>query len=81
MRYIIYEMVQPDCLKDLNRDGYSTSIIHRHVLEKVNLPRMEVEHPTMEAAIAEIHLNKERLKHKQLTIIPVLTVGWDGDVR
>lgn len=80
MRYIIYEIVQPDCVKDVNRDGYHISIIKRHVLEKVDEPRMESEHPTMEAAIAEIHLNKERLKHKQLTIIPVLTIRWDGDV-
>jgi hypothetical protein len=41
---------------------------------------MEPEHPTMEAAISEIHLNKERLKHKQLTIIPVLNIRWDGEV-
>lgn len=80
MRYIIYEMVQPDCIKDRYRDGYHKGIVPRHVLEKVDEPRMESEHPTMEAAITEIHLNKERLKHKQLTIIPVLTIGWDGEV-
>ncbi len=77
MRYIIYEMVQPDCLYDRRHHSLT---IKRHVLEKVNEPRMEAEHPTMEAAIAEIHLNKQRLTHKQLTIIPVLTIGWDGEV-
>lgn len=80
MRYIIYEMVQPDCLKDVKENEYYGGIIHRHVLEKIDEPRMEAEHPTMEAAMYEIQLNKERLKHKQLTIIPVINVGWDGEV-
>lgn len=80
MRYIIYEMVQPEYLQRLDEEGYRQKVIKRHVLEKVDEPRMESEHPTMEAAIAEIHLNKERLKHKQLTIIPVLNIRWDGEV-
>jgi hypothetical protein len=34
----------------------------------------------MESAIAEIHNKKDLLKHLQLTIIPVLTITWDGEV-
>ena len=33
----------------------------------------------MESAVAEIHSKKELLKHLKMTIIPVLSVSWDGE--
>jgi hypothetical protein len=82
MKYIIYEMVQPDCLKITGRDGdYCQPVdIDRHVLEEINIHGVEEKHDTMESAIAEINDKKDKLKHLQLTVLPVFTISWDGEV-
>lgn len=80
MKYIIYEMIQPSHLKEIEPDGYYQKIIHRDVLQKLNVSGVEEEHPTMERAVAEIHNKKELLKDLRMTIIPVLSVSWDGEV-
>jgi hypothetical protein len=80
MKYIIYEMVQPSHLKEIEPDGYYQKTIYRDVLQKLDVSDVEEEHSTMESAIAEIHNKKEQLKHLRLTIIPVLSISWDGEV-
>ena len=80
MKYTIYEMIQPEHLKEIKPDGYYRKTIYRDVLQKLDVYGVEKEHPTMESAIAEIHNKKDLLKHLQLTIIPVLTITWDGEV-
>ena len=80
MKYIIYEMIQPSHLKEIEHDGYYQKTIYRDVLQKLDVSGVEEEHSTMESAIAEIHNKKDLLKHLQLTIIPVLSISWDGEV-
>jgi len=80
MKYIIYEMVQPSHLKEIEPDGYHQKTIYRDVLQKLDVPQVEEEHATMEDAVAEIHNKKDFLKHLTLTIIPVFTINWDGEV-
>jgi len=80
MKYIIYEMVQPDCLKTIERDGYYPKTIDRHVLEELNIHGVQEKHPTMESAIAEINDKKDKLKHLQLTVLPVLSIDWEGEI-
>lgn len=80
MKYTIYKMIKPSHLKEIEPDGYHQQTIYRDVLEKLDIFGVEEEHLTMESAITEIHNKKDLLKHLQLTIIPVLTISWDGEV-
>ncbi len=80
MNYVIYELVQPSLLKKTEQDGYYLKTTYMDVLQRLNVPHVKEEHPTMESAIAEIQNNKEHLKHLQLTILPVIRVSWDGEI-
>ena len=81
MKYIIYEMIQPDHLKDIVREGYGyTKTVYRNVLEQLDVDGVESEHQTLELAMAEIVSKKDKLKHLTLTVIPVVTISWDGAI-
>jgi len=80
MKYIIYEMIQPEEIKKIVPDGYYEKTIYRDVLQKLQKPNVEAEHPTMESAINEITTKKEHLKHLTLTILPVFTILYDGEI-
>lgn len=73
-------MVQPSHLKEILEKGYYTETIYRDVLEKLKVHGVESEHKTMESAIEEINKNKEKLKNTRLTILPVISIDWDGEV-
>jgi hypothetical protein len=80
MKYIIYVMVQPSLLKIVDPDGYYQNTISRDVLEILNIRGVEEEHLTMEDAIAEINSKKDLLKWLNLTILPVISINWEGEV-
>lgn len=80
MKYIIYEMVQPSHLKEIEHEGYHTKTIYRDVLQKLDVYGVEEEHQTMESAIDEINNKRLLLKHLKLTVIQVFTISWDGEV-
>lgn len=74
-------MITPEHLQTVMQEGYGyTKTLYRNVLEKLDVSGVEAEHTTMESAIAEIHNKKELLKHLNMTILPVLSVSWDGEV-
>ncbi len=81
MKYVIYQLIDPDSLREWKERGYNSTVIYRSVLEKLNDPRVEEEHPTMEAALAEITNKKDELKQLTLTILPIITVGYDGEIK
>ena len=81
MKYIIYELVQPECLIRIDNSGYRNETIHRDVLEKLNIYGVKEEHDTMEDAVNEINLKSKELKHLTLTILPIFTISYDGEVR
>jgi len=80
MKYIIYKMVQPSHLKEIEPDGYYQKIVHRSVLESLDVTGVEKEHSTMESAINEINDKRDMLKYLQLTVLPVLSIDWEGVV-
>ncbi|MCK9544034.1 MAG: hypothetical protein M0R03_18600 [Novosphingobium sp.] len=81
MKYIIYEMITPEHLKKVVPEGYGyTKTLYRNVLEKLDVSGVESEHQTLEMAMAEIVSKKDKLKQLELTILPVVTVSWDGQV-
>ncbi len=81
MKYVIYKLVEPNFLQELEADGYYTRTIKRSVLEPINIFGIETEHYSVEAAYAEIQNNSKKLTNLDLTVIPVISVGWDGEVR
>lgn len=80
MRYIIFKMVQPSHLKEIEPDGYYQKTIYRNVLEKLDVHGVEESHATMEDAVTEINLKKDLLKFMELTVIPVFNVSYDGTI-
>lgn len=81
MKYVIYEMIQLDHLRDFVNEGYGyKKTIYRDVLEKLDVDKVQSEHLTVESAIEEIQKNKDRLKSLRLTILPVISISWDGEV-
>lgn len=81
MKYIIYELVNPEHLQRLSHEGYRPAVVERTILEKLSLSGVEEEHDTMEAALAEIAGKADDLKNLELTIIPVISINWDGEIR
>ena len=81
MTYKIYELVKPEVLKRLVREGYSTVTKELIVLDEMGYDSGVDDCYSSEAeAHSAIINNKEELKHKDLIIMPVVSVGWDGEV-
>lgn len=80
MKYIIYKLLQPQVLKEINTDDWHPKTIERTVLERLNIYDVEEEHATLESALAEINNKKESLKHLTLTVIPVISINWNGEI-
>lgn len=80
MVYIIYEIVFPEHLKNIERDGYYTKTEYRGVLVELDKNGVDTRHPSFESAVQEIQQKKEKLKNLKLTILPILQIGWDGEV-
>lgn len=80
MEYIIYELVSPEQLTKVEFDGYYARTISRSVLSKLDVSGVNPQHDTMESAISEIKEKSVFLKFRNLTILPVITVKWDGEV-
>ncbi len=75
MKYVIYEMVQPSHLKEIEQDGYYQKTIYRDILQRLDVRGVEEEHDSMEQAVAEINDKKEKLKYLKLTILPTISVS------
>ncbi len=80
MKYVIYEMVQPSQLKDVEQGGYYPRVIYRSVLQVLDVDGVEEDHPTMESAISEINTKSKLLKNLNLTVLPVFSISWEGEV-
>jgi|GEM_PF-3234736 len=84
MKYIIYQLVQPKHLKIIvkiiDEQGYYDKVVYRDVLEELDVPNVESEHNTMESAIEEIKNKCSKLENMRLTILPILSISYDGIV-
>ena len=80
MIYTIYELIQPDLFTQTIPDGYYSKTIYKDILQKVDLNNFESEHSSIYSAISEIQKNTERLKHMTLTVIPIFTINWAGEI-
>lgn len=81
MKYVIYELIVIDHLHGSKNEGYGrASIIDRLVLEEVDEIGVESKHSTSESAMAEIVSKNNKLKGRKLTVMPIISINWDGEI-
>lgn len=82
MTYKIHKLVEPTHLSVQEDEGYSTRTVYRRVLEELNGHfQWNNEFGSIEQAYTFIKENSEHFKCMELTVIPVIDVNWDGEVR
>jgi hypothetical protein len=81
MRYKIYQLVEPEVLDTLG-DDMTLQKVNKTVLEDVrDMPYgFQDVHDNMDNAIGEIVKHKLKLKFKDLTIIPIISLNYDGEI-
>lgn len=77
MTYKIYKLIGKSKTVP---DGYNMTTIERYKLEEISEWGMDNNYDTAEAAYADIVKNKDNLKSKTLTILPIVNINWDGEV-
>lgn len=81
IQYIIYQMVEPTVLSKVVADGYYTKTENRIALLEVSIGfDFQSRHPSMESAMLEITNKKDKLKHLTITILPVISINWEGEI-
>lgn len=73
-------MVSPASLKRIEVEGYYPHTVHQHALEKLDVVSVQTEHDTMESAVEEIKKNADKLKFLDLTILPVISINYEGEI-
>lgn len=83
MKYQIFELVEPQILRKYEPDGYHMKCIQGVVLQEVDIDRFGFEetHESIDSAMNEIEKYSDDLKSKTLTIIPIINIDYNGEVR
>lgn len=83
MKFQIFELVEPPILKKHEPDGYYMKSIQGIILQDVDIDRYGFEeiHDSIDLAINEIEKYSDDLKSKTLTIIPIINIDYDGEVK
>lgn len=83
MKYQIFELIGPSILKKYEPDGYHMKSTQGIVLQDVNINCFEFKecHESIESAMNEIEKYSEDLKSKTLTIIPMIYIDYNGEIR
>lgn len=76
MKYKIFELVQPEKLEHGDYSDCLNAVVQPYVLEELTgMPwDYEAEHDSFDSAKVEIDLHSKKLKHRTLTIIPIIEV-------
>ncbi len=80
MKYVIYQLVQPNQLNTIDESGYHPHIINRTVLQELDVPGVKAEHESFDGAVAEITLHAKDLKFMSLAVIPVISISYEGEI-
>lgn len=81
IQYKIFALDEPEHLQRTEYEGYGRyKTIRRSVLKKLDIDGVKDTHPSIEEAANEIKRQSEKLKSMELTIIPVITIDWEGTV-
>lgn len=73
-------MVRLDFLQKTEPDGYYFRTKKPDTLEILDESGVYSDHNTFEEAMKEISDNSKKLSGKKLTILPVIDIGWDGEM-
>ena len=73
-------MIQLDFLQKNEPDGYYIKTYRRDTLQLLDVPGVYSYHNTFEEAMKEISDNSKKLESKQITILPIIDIGWDGEM-
>ena len=82
MSYKIYELVKPEILKKTEPDGYNIKTTELITIKEADCDCSGLDwtyNSELEARTAIID-NKDDLKHKDLIVLNVVSVNWDGEV-
>lgn len=76
MKYKIFELVKPEHLQKTEIYGYY------NILQEMDYSsKLDELYNSPEEALSKIEENKEDLKFKTLTIIPIIEINWEGEIR
>lgn len=83
MKYQIFELVGPEILHKYEPNGYHMKSTQGIVLQDVDIDRFgfEEKHDSYDSAMNEIEKYSNDLKSKTLTIIPIITIDYNGEVK
>lgn len=81
MKYVIHRLVTPKSLVRTEMVGLNKFSTSRIVLEVLNINDIESTHNSFNEATEEITKHSKGLKGMNLTIIPIIQVDLDGDIR
>lgn len=82
MKYRIYILSKPEHLQKFVPDGYYMKSIERFLLEVPDYDTgINDEYTSVEEAYNAIEKNKEKVKFLQLTILPVVSIDFNGEIR
>jgi hypothetical protein len=82
MKYKIFEMVEPEVLQKIDRDGWCNSVISLTVLKDMESGSvLDNRYNSFDEAMADIRNNSNKNKFKKFTIMPVIEIDWDGTIR
>lgn len=83
MKFQIFELIELPILKKYEPDGYYTKSTQGIVLQDVSIDRygFEEKHESIESAMNEIEKYSDDLKSKTLTIIPIIQINYNSEVK
>lgn len=82
MSYKIYELVKPEILKktEPDGDGYHIKTTELITIKEIDCSGLDWSYNSELEARTAIMDNKEDLKHKDLIVLNVMSVNWEGEV-
>lgn len=82
MKYKVFELIEPEMLSRTVPDGYDVKTEQGIVLQEIDLwySGLTDLHDSQLAAMATIVENKDKLKHKNLVILPVVSIDFEGNI-
>jgi hypothetical protein len=80
MSYKIYELVKPEILKKTEPDGYHIKTTELITIKEAECSGLDWSYNSELEARTAIMDNKDDLKHKDLIVLNVMSVNWDGEV-
>ncbi len=80
MSYKIYELVKPEILKETKPDGFEIKTIELITIKEVNYPCLALSYNSELEARSSIKDNKDNLKDKDLIVLNVMSINWEGKI-